>query len=95
MTTMVLGRDRFGYTGQGQPRWRAAMIHGAVLAALCTGLLALWSVVALVAALLAHPVPTMTTLERDGARGVPKVVKVGTTAVLDHLRGGDEGKAAR
>lgn len=93
MTTMVLGSDRFGHVGQ--VRWRATMLHGGILAALCAGLLALWSVVALVAALLAHPVPTMTTLEREGARGVPKVVRAGTAAVLDELRGRHDTEAAR
>lgn len=95
MTTMVWGRERFGYTGQMQTRWRATVLHGGILAALCTGVLALWSVVALVAALLAHPVPTMTTLEREGARGIPKVVRAGTSAVLDQLRGRDAGEGVR
>jgi hypothetical protein len=95
VTTMVWGRERFGYTGQSETRWRATMLHGGVLAALATGLLALWTVVALVAALLAHPVPTMTTLEREGARGVPKVVRAGTATVLDQLRGRADVEAAR
>ena len=84
MTTMVLGSERFGFTAS--PRWRATLTHGGILAALCAGVLALWSAVALVAALLAHPVPTMTTLEREGARGVPKVVRDGSTTVVGHLR---------
>ena len=50
---------------------------------------------ALVAALLAHPVPTMTTLEREGARGVPKVVRQGTETVLSELREGVTGRSAR
>jgi len=72
--------------GTGQMRWRATVTHGGVLAALVAGLLALWTAVSLVAALLTHPVPTMTTLEREGARGVPKVVRDGSSAVVRHLR---------
>jgi hypothetical protein len=93
VTTMAMGSEGFGLVGQ--MRWRATMLHGGILAALCTGLVALWSVVALVAALLAHPVPTMTTLEREGARGVPKVVRAGTAAVLEELRGGDDAGGTR
>jgi hypothetical protein len=81
---MVLGNGQVGFTGQ--TRWRATMTHGGILAALCAGLLALWSAVALVAALLTHPVPTMTTLEREGARGIPKVVRDGSRTVVGHLR---------
>lgn len=72
--------------GAGQIRWRATLTHGGVLAALVAGLLALWTAVSLVAALLTHPVPTMTTLEREGARGVPRVVRDGSSAMVRHLR---------
>jgi hypothetical protein len=50
---------------------------------------------ALMVALLAHPVPTMTTLEREGARGVPKVVRQGSVTVLAELRKGVTGRGAR
>ena len=93
MTTMVLERKGFGFTGQ--TRWRGTLLHGGVLAALCAGLLALWTVIALVAALLAHPVPTMTTLEREGARGVPKVVRQGTATVVSELSSALGGRSAR
>jgi hypothetical protein len=83
---MVLGNDRFGFTGQA--RWRATLLHGGVLAALVAGVVALWSVLALVVALLAHPLPTMTALERDGARGVPTVVRDGTATVVAGMRAG-------
>lgn len=90
---MTLGRH--GLILGGQPRWRGTLVHGGILAALCAGLLALWTVLALLAALLAHPVPTMTTLEREGARGVPKVVRQGTATMLTELRRGDSGRSTR
>jgi hypothetical protein len=86
VTTMVLGNDGFGVTRQG--RWRATLTHGGILAALVAGVAALWTVLALVVALLVHPIPTMTTLERDGARGVPTVVRQGTATVVAGMRSG-------
>jgi hypothetical protein len=59
------------------------------------GVVSLWSVGALVAALLAHPVPTMTTLEREGARGVPNVVRQGTATLVSELRGSVTGRSTR
>lgn len=93
MTTMVLGRERLGFSGP--PRWRGTVLHGGILVALATGLVALWTVVALLTALLAHPVPTMTTLEREGARGVPKVLRQGSSTVVAELRAGVTGRSAR
>ncbi len=90
---MVLGNERFGFAGQ--VRWWATMLHGGILAALVAVVVALWSVVALMAALLAHPVPTMTTLERVGARGVPEVVRQGTAIVVAGLREGVNRRSAR
>ncbi len=81
VTTMVMGND-VGRHRDMQGRWRATLLHGGVVGALCTGLLALWVVAALVAALLTQPAFTLTTLERDGARGVPVVVRQGTSAVF-------------
>ncbi len=72
---------------QGHGRWRATLLHGGVIAALFAGLLALWMAVAFVAALLAHPGSTMLTLQQDGARGVPSVVRQGTGAVVSEIRG--------
>ena len=63
-----------------QAGWRAALMHGSIIASLVAVVAALWSVAALVVALLAHPVPTMTTIERDGARGVPTLVRQGPGA---------------
>ena len=93
MTTMVLGNDGFGFTTQA--RWRATLAHGGILASLVAVIAALWSVLALVVALLAHPVPTMTTLERDGARGVPAVVRQGTATVVTVMRDGLKTRKAR
>ena len=93
MTTMVLGNDGFGFTPQA--RWRSTLAHGGILAALVAVVAALWSVLALVVALLAHPVPTMTTLERDGARGVPTVVRQGTVTVVGVVRDGLKTRSAR
>jgi len=90
---MVLGNDGFGFTPQA--RWRATLAHGGILTALLVVGAALWSVLALVVALLANPVPTMTTLERDGARGVPTVVRQGTVTVVDVMRGGLKSRNAR
>jgi hypothetical protein len=84
VTTMAWGNERIGFMGV--TRWRATLAHGGILVALCAGVLALWTAVALVAALLAHPVPTMTTLEREGARGVAKVVRDGSAVVVRHVR---------
>jgi hypothetical protein len=84
VTTMALGNDRFGFAGRAS--WQATMIHAGILASLLAGVVALWSVLALVVALLAHPVPTMTALERDGARGVPSVVRHGTVTVVAMVR---------
>lgn len=85
VTTMALGNDRFGFAGRAS--WQATVIHAGILASLVGGVVALWSVLALVVALLAHPVPTMTALERDGARGVPGVVRHGTATVVSVMRG--------
>ena len=93
MTTMVMCKDGFGFTTQA--RWRATLAHGGILASLVAVIAALWSVLALVVALLAHPVPTMTTLERDGARGVPTVVRQGTTTVVTVMRDGLKARHAR
>jgi hypothetical protein len=93
MTTMVLRNDGFGFTLRG--RWRATLVHGGILASLVAVIAALWSVLALVVALLADPVPTMTTLERDGARGVPTLVWQGTVTVVDVMRGGLKWSNAR
>jgi uncharacterized membrane protein len=90
---MVLGNERFGFVGQ--VRWRATLLHGGILGALVAGVVSLWSVVALVAALLAHPLPTMTTLEREGARGVPKVVQQGTGTLVSEVRGRLTGRSGR
>ena len=86
MTTMAVGNDGFAFTKQA--RWRAPLVHGGILAALVAGVAALWTVLALVVALLAHPVPTMTTLERHGARGVPTVVRQGTATLVAGVREG-------
>ena len=93
VTTMALGNDGFGFTAQA--RWRATLLHGGILAALVAGVVALWSVLALVVALLVHPLPTMTTLERDGARGVPTVVRHGTATVVAGMRDGLATRRAR
>src|SRR5215204_1899920 len=71
VTTMVLGGEGLGC--RPRARWRSALTHGGILASLLAVIAALWTVLALVVALLAHPVATMTTLERDGARGVPTI----------------------
>ena len=92
---MVWGMQRLGFSGSGTARWRASLVHGGVMAALLAGVMALWIVVALMVALLAHPVPTMTTLEREGARGVPKVVRQGSVTVVSGLRKGVTGRSAR
>jgi hypothetical protein len=83
---MVLGNDGFGFTTQG--RWRATLAHGGILASLVAVVVAFWCVLALVVALLAQPVPTMATLERDGARGVPTVIRQGTTTAVTAMRDG-------
>jgi hypothetical protein len=83
---MVMGNDGFGFTTQG--RWWATLAHGGILASLVAVIAALWSVMALVVALLAHPVPTMITLERDGARGVPTVLRQGTVTLVAVVRHG-------
>ena len=93
MTTMALGNDGFGFTTQ--TRWRSTLAHGGILASLVAVIAALWSVLALVVALLAHPVPTMTTLERDGARGVPIVVRQGTVTVVKGIRDGLKTRSSR
>ena len=95
MTTMVWGMQRWGFSGSRACRWRASVVHGGVMAALLAGVGALWTAMALMVALLAHPVPTMTTLEREGARGVPKVVRQGSVTVLAELRKGVTGRGAR
>ena len=90
---MALGNDGFGFTRHAG--WRAALAHGAILASLVAGVAALWTVLALVVALLAHPAPTMTTLERHGARGVPTVVRQGTATMLAGVREGLSTGASR
>lgn len=62
----------------GSVSWRGAIGHAGLLAAMAGGAAAFWSAAALAVALLMHPVTTLTTLERDGARGVGTVLTVGT-----------------
>ena len=61
---MVLGNGGVGCTRQA--RWRATVTDASILASLLAGAVSLWMVLALVVALLAHPAPTMSTLEREG-----------------------------
>ena len=83
MTTMTLGSTRVG--GRPEPPWTAAVVHTGVLAALTAGAVALWSTAALLTALLVHPVPTMTTLEREGPGGITQVIRVGSTTLIETL----------
>ena len=93
MTTMALGTtERFGDAGRCPVR--GTVVHGSILLGLTFGMLALWSTLALVAALLASPVPTMITLEREGAWGLPDVVRHGST-VLVSLRPVARGRSTR
>lgn len=92
---MVWGMQRWRASASGRAGWRASLIHGGVMAALLAGVVALWTAVALTVALLAHPVATMNTLEREGARGVPTVVRQGSVTVLSELRKGVTGRSAR
>ena len=85
VTTMAVASSWTAVQGHG--RWRATLLHGGVIAALCAGLLALWTAVALMAALLTHPGSTMFALQQDGARGVPTVVRQGTAVVVSEVRG--------
>lgn len=80
--------DMRGFGSGRQGRWHGALTHGSVLVALLGCLGALWTAVALAAALVAHPVPTMTTIQRDGVRGVVSVVREGTETVVREVRGG-------
>lgn len=89
MTTMALEQRIMG-SGR---RWRGGVVHGGVLAALLAGGVALWSAVAILAAVVAQPAPTMATLERQGVRGVPTVVIEGSTTLLTLLRHGMPGGA--
>lgn len=89
MTTMTLGRMQLGV---GRPRWRGTVVHGGVLAALLAGMLAFWGTLALVAALLAAPVTTMTTLEREGAWGLIDVMQQGSGVLVSMVRTPREGR---
>lgn len=93
MTTMVWGIQQRGI--QANARRRASLVHGGVMAALMVGALSLWTVLALMVALLAHPAQTMAILEHDGARGVPRLVRQGTTTVLSGLRDSVPGRGTR
>ena len=93
MTTMVLGSEGLGC--RPRARWRSALTHGGIVASLLAVIAALWTVLALVVALLAHPVATMTTLERDGARGVPTIVRHGTATLVAGMRDGSTTRSSR
>jgi hypothetical protein len=87
---MTLGQTQLGIVPR--PRWRATVVHGSVLAALLAGVLAFWSILALVAALLASPAETMATFQRKGAWGLPDVLRQGTDVLVSAMRpptGGD------
>lgn len=58
------------------------MVHGSVLAALLAGVLACWTTLALLVALLSAPVATMTTLAREGAWGVVAVIRHGSSVIV-------------
>ena len=79
MTTMTMDRGR--WDSGWQPRW-ATVEHGGVVAALVAGLLAAWITVALVTALLAAPVQTMTTFDTKGAWGLSDAVRHGSAVML-------------
>ena len=87
--------DRAGELGGRRRRWRGSLVHGGVVAALLAGLGALWATAALTAALLASPVSTLTTLERDGAWGVAAVLRDGTSVLVGALRHGPAGRPSR
>ena len=93
MTLTVLGSARIGCARQA--RWQATVVHAGILASLLAGLVSMWMVLALVVALLAHPVPTMSTLERDGARGLPTLVRHGTSSLVALVGGGSLEEATR
>ncbi len=81
----VVSGTRVGFAQQA--RWQASVAHAGILAALLAGLVSMWLVLALVVALLVHPAPTMSTLERDGARGVPSLVRHGTASLVAAVAG--------
>ncbi len=88
-----MSNDRFGFATQA--RWLATAAHASILASLLAGVVASWMVLALVVALLAHPVPTMSTLELEGARGLPTVVRHGTASVVAMVLGGAATRSTR
>lgn len=90
---MVWGSERNGWPGR--TRWSGSAAHAGVMTALLAGVLALWTVVALVVALLAHPAQTMTRLERDGVGAVPAVVQQGTSTLVVGMRHRLAGRTAR
>ncbi len=85
VTTMTWGMTE--RTGCGdRRRLKGMLVHAGVLAALIAGTAALWSTLALMAALLAAPATTMLTLEREGAWGVVDVMRHGSTVLISSVR---------
>ncbi len=68
---------------------------GGVALSLVAGLLAAWLTAALLMALLAHPVHTMTTLDRHGTRGLPQVLKQGSLGLLALVHGAAADRSGR
>jgi hypothetical protein len=65
---------------------RGTVVHGSVLLALLGGAAALWTTLALVAALLAAPMTTMAALERDGVWGVFDAMRQGSAVLVSLMR---------
>ena len=82
MTWSMAGRRRCSDDRQ----VRGTVVHGSVLLALLSGIVALWATLALLAALLAAPARTMTTLEREGPWGVFEVMQQGSTVLVSMVR---------
>ncbi|MBA2356708.1 MAG: hypothetical protein H0V80_18805 [Acidobacteria bacterium] len=71
------------------------LVDGGVALSLVAGLLAAWLTAALLMALLAHPVHTMTTLDRHGTRGLPQVLKQGSLGLLALVHGAAADRSGR